>query len=72
MWKVEYCIAGDRKIEKTEVETEPELRRWVEMIEKMFTIQRSIFDQPQYINTPTSKQWGTGYWWLSVEGETGE
>ncbi len=75
MWTVEYCTDGASEPARTEVRTEDALRHWVAGVEVERKIApRSIFDQEQYVNTPLRKQWGTGYWWLTVigSGATGD
>lgn len=68
-WLVAYCTGSDSEIARTEVETEYALRRWVEQIEIERGLVDSIFNKRQYINLSTRKQWGTGYWWLTVIGK---
>lgn len=67
MWHVVYCTDGKTETAKTTVENDTELRIWVADVDLERGVSGSVFDEESY-DSPSGnvRQWGTGYWWVSM------
>lgn len=76
MWEARYCIGegggpsnprGRGDLRKFEAETVEEIKQWAQNLERTEGIKNTIFNSDFKIDEDDFKQWGTNYWWLSVQ-----